>query len=234
MSTFLAGKPGLIDLDPSIPRPSVLADRVYQALKHRILTCALKPGDRLVEIDLCNALNVSRTPLREAFNRLAHEGLVNASPYRGYTVAPLSAESFQDLCEVRRLIEPQVAALAAQRASPEDTAKLLNLSKLEYVVGDRASYEAYLRANSMFHLEIARCARNSQLESIVVAVLDRHQRPCYLGLDVGIDAAESTVEHVEVVNAIRDRNSAKASELMAKHIAGGERRILAALRAAGY
>ena len=234
MSTFLAGKPGLIDLDPSLPRPSVLADRVYEALKHRILTCVLKPGSRLVEMELCSALNVSRTPLREAFNRLSHEGLVLASPYRGYSVAPLSAESFQDLCEVRRLIEPQVAALAAQRATPEDTTKLLNLSKLEYVPGDRASYENYLRANSAFHLEIARCARNSQLESIVVAVLDRHQRPCYLGLDVGIDAAESTVEHVEVVMAIRERNATKAHELMAKHIAGGERRILAALRAAGY
>lgn len=234
MKTFLSGTPGLSELDPSTPRPSVLADQVYEALKHRILTCALKPGGRLVEVELCTALNVSRTPLREAFNRLAHEGLVLASPYRGYSVAPLSAGSFQDLCEVRRLIEPQVAALAAERATPEDMTQLLNLSKLDYSPGDRASYEAYLRANSAFHLKIARCARNTQLESIVVAVLDRHQRPCYLGLDVGIDAAESTVEHVEVVMAIRDRNSARARELMTKHIAGGERRIVAALREAGY
>jgi DNA-binding GntR family transcriptional regulator len=149
-------------------------------------------------------------------------------------VAPLSAESFQDLCEVRRLIEPQVAALAAQRASPEDTARLLNLSKLEYVVGDRASYEAYLRANSMFHLEIARCARNSQLESLVTTVLGRHQRPCFLGLDVGIDAEESTQEHIRVIEAIRARDGALAQKLMARHIGGGERRILAALKEAGY
>lgn len=234
MSTFLAGKPGLIELDPSPPRPSVLADRVYEALKHRILTCTLKPGDRLIELNLCATLNVSRTPLREAFNRLSHEGLVQASPYRGYSVAPLSARSFQDLCEVRRLIEPQVAALAAERATAEDTSKLLHLSKLEYSPGDKPSYEGYLRANSAFHLELARCARNSQLESIVVAVLDRHQRPCYLGLDVGLDAAESTVEHVEVVMAIREKKPAKARELMSKHIAAGERRILAALRAAGF
>lgn len=131
MSTFLAGRPGLLDLDPSIPRPSVLADRVYQALKHRILTCTFKPGDQLIEVELCAALNVSRTPLREAFNRLAHEGLVIASPYRGYSVAPLSTEAFQQLCEVRRIIEPQVAALAAERAPPEDTAKLLKLAKHE-------------------------------------------------------------------------------------------------------
>lgn len=234
MTTFLAEQRGLIDLDPTVPRPSVLADRVYSALKHRILTCALKPGERLVEAELCAAMSVSRTPLRDALNRLVHEALILTSPYRGYSVAPLTAEKFSDLCEVRRLIEPPVAALAAERATPEDVARMIGLSKLDYTIGDKASYDAYLRANSAFHLEIARCARNSQLESIVVAVLDRHQRPCYLGLDVGIDAAESTVEHAEVIMAIRERNGAKAAELMRKHIAGGERRILVALKAAGY
>lgn len=102
MNTFLAGQPGLIELDPTVPRPAVLADRVYAALKHRVLTCALKPGERLVEADLCTTMGVSRTPLREAMNRLVHEGLILTSPYRGYSVAPLSAEKFSDLCEGRR------------------------------------------------------------------------------------------------------------------------------------
>ena len=91
-----------------------------------------------------------------------------------------------------------------------------------------------MQANTRFHLEIARCARNSQLESIVVAVLDRHQRPCFLGLDVGIDAKEATLEHLAVVDAIRSHDAARAQKLMTRHIAGGERRILAALKEAGY
>ncbi len=213
---------------------SVLPDRVYAELKHSILTCLLKPDDRLIEAELCAQLGVSRTPIREALNRLANENLVMASPFRGYTVAPLTARSFQDLCEVRRMIEPAVAALAAERATPEDVNRLSELSTLSYTLGDHKSYRAYLLANNRFHVEIARCARNSQLESLVATVLERHQRPCFLGLDVGIDAEESTQEHIKVVEAIRKRDAAQAEKLMARHIGGGERRILAALKEAGY
>jgi DNA-binding GntR family transcriptional regulator len=234
MKTSLAAKPIPVYLPQSIAPGGVLPDRVYAELKQRVLTCVHKPGERLIEAELCKSLGVSRTPIREALNRLANEGLVVASPFRGYSVAPLTARSFHDLCEVRRMIEPAVAGLAAERATPEDVARLVEMATLTYTPGDRASYEAYLSANSRFHLEIARCARNSQLETIVVAVLDRHQRPCFLGLDVGIDAEESTQEHIKVIEAIRARDSERATKLMARHIGGGERRILAALKEAGY
>lgn len=212
----------------------MLPDRVYAEIKHRILTCVLKPDDRLIEAELCEQLDVSRTPIREALNRLSNENLVMPSPFRGYTVAPLTARGFHDLCEVRRMIEPAVAALAAERATPEDVDRLSALSMLTYTPGDHKSYGAYLLANHRFHLEIARCARNSQLESLVATVLERHQRPCFLGLDVGIDAEESTQEHLKVVEAIRNRHAEQAQKLMARHIGGGERRILAALKEAGY
>lgn len=234
MKAVLNGKPGLAGLPSATDSSAVLPDRVYAAIKHRVLTCALKPGQRLVEVELCANLKVSRTPLREALNRLANEGLVVPSPFRGYSVAPLTARDFHDLCEVRRLIEPAVAALAAERATAEDVARLREFAVLTYTPGDRDSYEGYLVANSRFHLEIARCARNRHLESLVVAVLDRHQRPCFLGLDVGIDAVESTEEHMAVIKAIKDHDAERASKLMSRHIAGGERRILAALKEAGY
>jgi len=234
MKAVLNDKLDLNDTADPFTKTGVLPDRVYTTLKHRILTCILKPGERLLEAELCRSLNVSRTPLREALNRLANESLVIASPYRGYSVAPLTARNFHDLCEVRRMIEPAVAGLAAERAVPEDVTRLYKLSTLTYTSGDTASYDEYLVANSRFHLEIARCVRNSQLESIVVTVLDRHQRPCFLGLDIGIDAKESTEEHLKVIEAIRDHDAEQARKLMARHIAGGERRILAALKKAGY
>jgi len=234
MSTLLHRKPALIEILPTPPRPQALSDQIYATLKHRVLTCELKPGQKLIEADLAAELGLSRTPLREALNRLGHEGLVTLAPFRGYTVAPLTLRDYQELCEVRRLIEPEVAALAAGRASPDDVERLLALSTLAYKRGQRQSYEDYLRANSAFHLAFAQCAGNRQLESLVIGVLDRHQRPCFLGLGGGIDAEESTAEHVAVVKAVGARNPERARRLMAKHIAGGERRIVAALRAGGY
>jgi DNA-binding GntR family transcriptional regulator len=91
-----------------------------------------------------------------------------------------------------------------------------------------------LRSNSAFHLELVRATGNAQLEGVVMAALDRHQRPLYLGLDVGIDAAASTAEHLAIVEAVRRREATRASDLMKTHIGRAENRIATALRAAGY
>lgn len=224
----------LIELDPTVSRPAAISDRVYATLKHRILTCEILPGQRVVEKDLCSEMGISRTPLREALNRLALEGLVELRPYRGYVTAPLTVSGFRELCELRRILEPEAAALSAMRATPEDIDELAAKSTLTYTVGDEQTYASYLRANSAFHLALVRCTHNTQLISAVMSALDHHQRPLYLGLEVGIDAEASTAEHVEVVNAVRGKDPDRARALMLLHIGRAETRVVNALRAAGY
>jgi DNA-binding GntR family transcriptional regulator len=224
----------LLDLDPGVSPPAALPDRLYAVLKHRILTCGILPGERLVEKDICAEMRVSRTPLREAINRLALEGLVVLTPYRGYAVAPVTVGSFQELCEVRRIMEPDTAALAARRATSEQIAALRSEAELQYTPGDRGTYEVYLRANSRFHRTLARSSGNTLLESMVTSALDRHQRPLYLGLDVGLDAGAATDEHLGLVDAIAARDPDRAASLMTDHVSRAEQRIVAALRAAGY
>jgi DNA-binding GntR family transcriptional regulator len=224
----------LLDLDPGVTPPAALPDRLYAILKHRILTCAMKPGERIVEKDICGEMTVSRTPLREAINRLALEGLVVVTPYRGYAVAPVTVNSFQELCEVRRIIEPDTAAMAAERATAGQIDALRAASELKYTPGQPDTYEAYLRANSRFHRALARCTGNTLLEAMVTSALDRHQRPLYLGLDVGLDAAAATSEHRQLVTAIEQRDAARARSVMVDHVSRAEERIVGALRAAGY
>lgn len=224
----------LIELDPTVSSPAAISDRVYATLKHRVLTCLMVPGQRIVEKDLCSEMQISRTPLREALNRLALEGLVVLRPFRGYVVAPLTVADFRELCEFRRILESEAAALSALRATPEDIDELAARSTLEYTVGDENTYVAYLRNNSAFHLALVRCTHNSQLISAVMSALDHHQRPLYLGLEVGMDAAASTAEHVEVVNAVRAHDPERARALMLLHIGRAETRVVNALHAAGY
>src|SRR5260221_9345559 len=83
-------RPSLIEIFPQATRPSALPDHVYAVLKQGILSCALQPNERLVEKKLCAELHVSRTPLREALNRLSHEELVSFQPHAGYRVAPIT------------------------------------------------------------------------------------------------------------------------------------------------
>lgn len=226
--------PSLIEIDPSPLQQSVMADKLYAILKHRVLTCALAPGARIIEKEICSEFGVSRTPLRESLNRLAHEGLMVLAPFKGYSVAPLSVEVFQQMCELRRLLEPEVAALAAARATPQDIEVLRANAVLDYTPGDPNSYIGYNRANSAFHLALVRSTRNPRLEAVVMGALDLHHRPTYLGLNIGIDAVTSTKEHFAIIDAIESRDAALARRLAHHHIASGEERIITALRTAGF
>jgi DNA-binding GntR family transcriptional regulator len=228
------GGNSLIELDPTVAPPTALPDRIYATLKHRILTGSILPSTRIVEKELCAEMHVSRTPLREALNRLSLEGLVQIVPYRGYVVAPLTVRGFRELCEVRRILEAETAALAAERATEEDITRLTSLAGLRYRREDRRTYGKYLRGNSAFHQALVRASGNSRLERIVMLALDQHQRPLYLGLGVGVDGTASTGEHMDIVDAIRQRNAQRARELMIQHLSRAEDRIANALQAAGY
>jgi DNA-binding GntR family transcriptional regulator len=225
---LLSSRP-LIELEPKMPLAQALPDRIYAALKHRILTCSLQPGQRLMEKELSQELGVSRTPLREALNRLALEQLVFLTPYRGYAVAPVLAEDIRDLSELRLIVESESAALAAERATKKDVEQLRNLATLSYQPGERATYEQYLRDNSAFHQALVRCTRNPRLESVVASVLDQIQRPLYLGLDIGLDAKPATAEHYDLVEAVAEGNVRRARQVMADQLKRAEMRIVAAV-----
>ncbi len=223
----------LIELEPKMPLSQGLPDQIYSALKHRILTCSLQPGRRLMEKELSQELGVSRTPLREALNRLALEQLVFLTPYRGYAVAPVLLDDIRSLSELRLILESESAALAAKRASREDTKHLRSLARLHYKPGDRATYEQYLRDNSAFHQALARCTHNPRLESVVASVLDQIQRPLYLGLDAGLDSKSATEEHYDLLEAVEQSDARRARRLMAEQLKRAEMRILAAVTATG-
>lgn len=224
----------LIDLDPAVTVPAALSDRIYGTLKHRILTCSMLPGSRVVEKDLCAEMRVSRTPLREAMNRLALEGLVSILPFRGYVVAELTVDGFRELCEVRRILEAETAALCAERATDTEIARLEQLAELRYRRDDRRTHEKYLRANSAFHQAVVKAAHNQRLEAMVMLALDQHQRPLHLGLGIGMDGQASTGEHRQIVEAVRARDPERARQVMREHIRRGEDRIATALQVGGY
>lgn len=233
MARHISRALALIELDPVDSPPAALADRAYSSLKHQILTCKLRPGERLVEKVLCVQLQISRTPLREALNRLGLEGLVSLVPYHGFEVAPITRQDIRDMCELRYIMESEMAARTAQRASAEELEELAQLADLRYTPGERDTYNEYLRANSAFHIKLAHCSHNARLEAAVVALLDNLQRPLYLGLDVGLDAAAATAQHLAVVDAVRQRDSERAASLMREHILEAEQRMIMAFESSG-
>jgi len=226
--------PSLIEIDQRSFRTSALPDQLYMELKSRILTCVLKPGTRLNDKALCEEFAISRTPLREAINRLINEKLIELQTNRGYHVTPLRVDDFRKLNEVRRVVEPQVAALAAARANAAAIAQLRKVATLSPILpGDEASYRAYSRQNCMFHLHLVRVTGNHLLEELVMGALDKYQRPAYLGIGRQDDSDNPSREHHAIVDAIESHDAMKAQIIMHQHIYTGEDRIARALIEAG-
>jgi DNA-binding transcriptional MocR family regulator len=105
---------------------SLVRERVVERLRHQILSGVLAPGQRLNEIAIANEYGISRGPAREASQRLASEGLVRVMERRGAFVVSISADELRELYEVRSGLESFGARLAAKRAEPEATRRLLD------------------------------------------------------------------------------------------------------------
>ena len=227
---MLYPKPSLVEISPEMPHEGSLPDRLYDELKRRILSGLIQPSARLVEKNLCADLKVSRTPLREALNRLSNEDLVIFQPNRGYIAAPLTAETYRQVYDLRKIVEGKVAALAAIRATKDQITQMRAAAPMpEIIPGDDASFIEFSRANARFHLLVARSTGNQLLENIVMSALDHYQRPAYIGIGRAEDASKPTKCHVDLVDAIEDRDPIKAEVVMCSHVIGGSERIIKAL-----
>lgn len=216
-------------------KPATLVDQVYHELQRRILRCELPPGERLVEKALCEELGVSRASLREVLNRLAQDKLVTLKPNCGFSVTPITVEGFRNVCELRRLVESQVAALAAERATPADIAEMRRTAIVDCAFDDEDAFTVYCESNRAFHRSVAECIDNLLLEDIVLSALDKDQQPIYYGIDISVctSPADVTTEHLAIVDAIEARDAEQARMLMEQHIGKKEDRILEALQAKG-
>jgi DNA-binding GntR family transcriptional regulator len=210
------------------------ADRAYYELKSKIVTCQLAVGSSVHERALGDEFGVAPELIRVACHRLLRERLVREEDPQHYTVAPFTLRDIRELTEMRCLIESKAAALAAERVRPHEIARLLILAELSYQPGERRTYMRYLLYNTAFHRQLAHATRNSRLEATVASVLDQIQRPLYLGLDVGLDPQEATAEHLEVVDAVRQKRPALASRLMRQQIASSEKRMIEAYGDNGF
>src|SRR5712664_1283282 len=106
-----------------------LRDAAYEAIKHRIITCAFRPGEYINELQLSALLKIGRTPVHQALDRLMIEGMVEVIPRKGVIVKPVSLNEVLQIIEVRLINEPFGARLAAEHANDGDLAALADVLK---------------------------------------------------------------------------------------------------------
>ncbi|MGH3504292.1 MAG: GntR family transcriptional regulator [Nocardioidaceae bacterium] len=214
--------------DSKLPRRQVLADGVYETIKSLIMDHWLVPGSRINMDALARELDVSATPVREALARLDADGLVTKRPLAGYMTAPLlDAVAFEHLYEMRMLLEPDAARLAAARITGADLADLATeLDEAEQQPpGDAyATYRVFADRDAAFHHGIASAAGNPLLRD-AVARLRAHMHVYRLYFRAGI-AVDTMREHQRIFGALRDGNPEMAARAMTAHVRSSRERLV--------
>lgn len=191
----------MTDIQLKVQKP--LKELVYLELKHKILTGEIVSQTRLMEIDLSEKMNVSRTPIREAIKRLADDGLVKVEPRRGAYVANISIKDMLDVFEVREDMEGFVAKLAAQRISEDEKIILREIAReYEEAIEKADDKENIIDLDEKFHNFIVKCCGNETLSELVKYVQELSLRFRYLYYN-DFSLYESTAEqHNRIMEAI--------------------------------
>jgi DNA-binding GntR family transcriptional regulator len=204
---------------------SSLSRQAYQRLVDLIITLRLAPGAPINETALMDELKLGRTPVREALQRLAYEGLVELRPRRGASVAGLSILDLQQIFELRRLVEGNAAALAAERAGEADLdAMRAALAELDRLAPD-SSPEAYIAVDRAFHRALGRAAHNRFLEETLSRLYNLNLRLWYLALDKIGPMRQAVDEHRRILEALVEHDGPRAEAAMRGHITSFQNRI---------
>jgi DNA-binding GntR family transcriptional regulator len=190
---------------------------VYSRLKELIRSRALVPGQRIREAEIADMTKVSRTPVREAMNRLISEGLLALNPIRGFAVAELDKQQVLELYALREFLEGASARLAAQHASgPELTALFDLLEESRRIDGD--NYERHAAVNREFHARISEAAHNRYLQRALAQMSDSLTLVPGTTFEMKGRAEEVYVEHRAVIDAMENRDADRAEAAAREHI----------------
>ncbi|MGZ8202264.1 MAG: GntR family transcriptional regulator, partial [Burkholderiales bacterium] len=146
-----------------VARAADSAAQIYEHVKTMAMTFEIRPGERVNEVEIARSLNVSRTPLREALNRLLMEGFLTRAPNRGFIGRPLDAKQVFDLYELRRALEGSIVAIACERATDEELLELERFVKASKDRPEDTNASALLALDEQFHERIARLTRNEEM-----------------------------------------------------------------------
>ena len=202
-------------------------ERVYREATQRAVAWRFPPGERINEVALARELGVSRTPVREALNRLARDGFVHFVPNRGFVARDLSPELVRDLYELRAAIEVAAVRLACARATDEAIERLARAWRAATANAPARRIDRLAAADEAFHRGIARLSGNAQL----AATLERVNAQIRYFRQVDQESPErlgrTHREHAGVLDFLARRDARRAGELIERHIVLSRERALA-------
>jgi DNA-binding GntR family transcriptional regulator len=213
----------------AVARP-VLHESVTHALRKMIVEGVLAPGARLNERDLCAALGVSRTPLREALKVLAAEGLIDHQPNRGAIVAVMTEDDIRDTFDLLGCLESFAGELACAKITVAELNELKALHYSMLACHSRGDLPGYYEFNRMIHDRINLLAGNGMLRQTYLALNRRVQALRFRSNHDAQKWARAVAEHGQMIAALEARDGARMARLMRQHLDEKKQAVLDTLR----
>jgi DNA-binding GntR family transcriptional regulator len=213
----------------AVPQSLNRAAEVYEEIRRAIVEGKIRPNERLIEADLAERLDVSRTPVRESMQRLAADGLV-VSRRRGWAVREHSPQEIQEIYEVRAALEGYAARLAAERATDAMIAEIVNIHTSYVAELESTSRDRLLKHNDAFHNAVVAAAGNVRLAEQIernTAFYFIHRIAGFLSDD---EVRVSIAGHQELVDALVARDPELAESAAQRGVLAGLSKTLARVR----
>ena len=203
-----------------------LREVVCETLREAIISGVLRPGERLMEIQLAEELGVSRTPVREAIRKLELERFVVMLPRRGTYVANLSLKDINEVFEIRAALDGLAAGLAAERITEEELELMerLLVEIAEHI--EQRNNQKIVEADEAFHDILYRASRNERLVGIIYNLREQFTRFRSVSINYPGRLQNTLEEHRQLVEAIARREPDMAQQKAREHIENAEQTLL--------
>jgi len=190
-----------------------LKEKVYDIVKYKIIAGDYRPNSHLDEKALITELEVSRTPFREAMNRLELEGLITIIPRRGFFVSEISIKNINDIFQARHLIEPQLINCCSDSIDKE---KLLDMRK-KFSDWKNLSRDELNDLDWELHYLILEATKNDYLIKMMSNIYEQNQRIRTLATRESTREEDSAIEHMNIIDAILTGDMVRAGEACSTH-----------------
>jgi DNA-binding GntR family transcriptional regulator len=207
-----------------------LREVIFNTIRDAIIMGELKPGERLMEVQLAEKMGVSRTPVREAIRKLELEGLVDMLARRGAQVADLSVKDIMDVLEVRASLDGLATALSAVRITPDEIKELNHVNSQFINFVEKENLQGTIKKDVEFHDIIYRSSRNEKLIQIANNLREQIHRFRVIYLKDFSSTKEIIKEHNDILEAIQNKNSDQSRILAQNHIKKQEESIVNSLK----
>ncbi|MBF7097291.1 GntR family transcriptional regulator [Alkalibacter mobilis] len=195
-----------------------VGEYVYKTLKKNIINLNIKPGDRISEKEIADMLELSRTPVREAFIKLSQEGVLYILPQRGTYISKIDLDQVEEARFIRGSLEKSVMEIAVQGLDENYIKDLEKSLKLQRKYIDNKQYEAFLDEDEAFHKLIFKACNKSRSWEVIEQVNTQYKRVRLLSFELYHNLETVFDQHVAIYESIVSKDFKSAEQVVGKHV----------------